>query len=224
MSGTGNMTAALAPDLAAGLGAMAIDLAPTVQAQLLDYLALLQKWNKTYNLTAIAEPERQLTHHLLDSLAMLPHVGAGPLLDVGSGAGLPGIPLALARPELRVTLMDASHKKAAFMRQAVIELGLTRRVTVLHGRVEALQTGPFAQITARAFADLNDFTRLTAHLLAEGGEWLAMKGVYPADEIAQLKGVVVTADFPLTVPGLSAQRHLLVLRPDDVHDTNSEGA
>lgn len=224
MSGKVDMTAALAPDLAAGLVAMGIDLVPTVQAQLLDYLVLLQKWNKTYNLTAITEPERQLTHHLLDSLALLPYIEAGPLLDVGSGAGLPGIPLALARPDLRVTLMDASHKKAAFMRQAVIELGLGHRVTVLHGRVETLQAGPFVQITARAFADLNDFTRLTRRVLAVGGCWLAMKGVYPYDEIAQLTGVVVSADFPLNVPGLAAQRHLLVLRPDDAHNTKREGA
>jgi len=196
-----------------GLTALRLDLPLTVQAQLLAYLALLQKWNKTYNLTAITEPERQLTHHLLDSLALLPHVGPGPLLDVGSGAGLPGIPLALARPDLKVTLIDASQKKAAFMQQAAIELGLAARVTAVHGRVEALQAGPFAQITARAFADLNDLVFLTRHLLSEGGCWLAMKGTHPHEEVAKLRGAVVSEEIELTVPGLGAQRRLLVLRP-----------
>ncbi len=199
--------------LTEGLVALRIDLSPTVRAQMLAYLALLQKWNKTYNLTAIVEPERQLTHHLLDSLALLPHVGSGPLLDVGSGAGLPGIPLALARPDLRVMLIDASQKKAAFMQQAVIELDLASRVTVVHGRVEALKTGPFAQISARAFADLNDLVRLTRHVLAEGGCWLAMKGQHPQEEVGKLQEAAVSEEIELMVPGLGAQRRLLVLRP-----------
>ncbi len=196
-----------------GLTALHLDLPVEARAQMLAYLALLQKWNKTYNLTAIVEPERQLTHHLLDSLALLPHVGPGPLLDVGSGAGLPGIPLALARPDLKVTLIDASQKKAAFMQQAVIELGLATRVTVVHGRVEALQAGPFAQITARAFANLNDLVSLTRPVLAEGGCWLAMKGLYPHEEVIKLQEAVVCEKIELTVPGLGAQRCLLVLRP-----------
>lgn len=197
-----------------GLSALHLDLSATVRAQLLAYLALLQKWNKTYNLTAITEPERQLTHHLLDSLALLPHIGPGPLLDVGSGAGLPGIPLALARPDLKVTLIDASQKKAAFMQQVTIELGLVNHVTVVHGRVEALRAGPFAQITARAFADLNDLVRLTHPLLSAGGSWLAMKGQYPHEEINNLQGAVVSEEIELTVPGMEAQRCLLVLRPN----------
>lgn len=196
-----------------GLGALKIDLPAPVRTQMLAYLALLQKWNKTYNLTAIVEPERQLTHHLLDSLALLPHVGPGPLLDVGSGAGLPGIPLALARPDLQVTLIDASQKKAAFMQQAVIELGLTSRLTVVHGRVEALQTGPFAQISARAFTDLDGLVRLTRHLLAKEGCWLAMKGQYPHEEVEKLQEAVVSEEIELMVPGLGAQRRLLILRP-----------
>ncbi len=196
-----------------GLAALHLELPDSVRAQLLDYLGLLQKWNKTYNLTAIVEPERQLTHHLLDSLALLPYVSAGPLLDVGSGAGFPGLPLALARPDLKVTLIDASQKKAAFMQQTAIELGLARRVTVVHGRVEALQAGPFAQITARAFANLNDFVCLTRHVLAEGGCWLAMKGLYPHEEVTKLQEAVVCEEIELRVPGLEAQRHLLVLRP-----------
>lgn len=196
-----------------GLSALHLDLPASVRAQMLAYLALLQKWNKTYNLTAIVEPERQLTHHILDSLALLPHVGAGPLLDVGSGAGLPGLPLALARPDLEVTLIDASQKKAAFMQQTAIELGLATRVTVVHGRVEALQAGPFAQITARAFANLNDLVRLTRHVLADGGCWLAMKGLYPHEEVTKLQEAVVCEEIELTVPGLGAQRRLLILRP-----------
>lgn len=181
------------------------------QARLLDYLDLLKKWNKTYNLTAIHEPERMLTHHLLDSLVILPHVTADRLLDVGAGAGLPGIPLAIARPDLSVTLIDASHKKAAFMQQAAIDLKLAN-VTALHGRVEDLDSATkYPQIVSRAFSDLNDFVRLTAPLLAEGGEWLAMKGLYPNEEIAQLKGARVKKDVELHVPGLDADRRLILL-------------
>lgn len=201
----------LADRLRAGLAAMRIDLDASVQARLLAYLDLLAKWNKTYNLTAIHEPERMLTHHLLDSLAVLPHAQAERLLDVGSGAGLPGIPLALARPATRVTLIDASHKKAAFMQQAIIELGL-KNAEALHGRVEDLRpAAPYGQIVSRAFSDLSEFVRLTGPLLAPGGEWLAMKGLYPNEELAQLKGARLKADHRLHVPELDADRHLIVL-------------
>jgi len=183
------------------------------QKALLAYLDLLQKWNRTYNLTAIHEPERMLTHHLLDSLAILPYVTSDRLLDVGAGAGLPGIPLAIAKPGLSVTLIDASHKKAAFMQQAAIELGLGN-VEAVHGRVEELATGEgYPQIVSRAFSDLSDFVRLTQALLAPGGEWLAMKGLYPNEEIAQLKGARLKRDVRLDVPGLEAERHLIVLEP-----------
>jgi 16S rRNA (guanine527-N7)-methyltransferase len=193
------------------LTAMGLAIAADRQGRLLDYLALLKKWNKTYNLTAIHEPERMLTHHLLDSLAVLPYVTGDRLLDVGAGAGLPGIPLAIVRPDLAVTLIDASHKKAAFMQQAAIELKLDN-VTAVHGRVEDLQgVAPFPQIVSRAFSDLSDFVRLTAPLLAEGGEWLAMKGLYPNEEIAQLKGARLKRDIELQVPGLGADRHLVIL-------------
>jgi 16S rRNA (guanine527-N7)-methyltransferase len=181
------------------------------QARLLDYLALLKKWNSTYNLTAIHEPDKMLTHHLLDSLAVLPYVTADRLLDVGAGAGLPGIPLAIARPDLSVTLIDASHKKCAFMQQAAIELRLAN-VEAVHGRVEDLDPeAPYPQIVSRAFSDLSDFVRLTARLLAPGGEWLAMKGLYPHEEIAQLKGARVKRDVELQVPGLAADRHLIIM-------------
>lgn len=181
------------------------------EAALIDYLDLMAKWNKTYNLTAIHEPERMLTHHILDSLVILPHVGAGPLLDVGSGAGLPGVPLAIMCPELQVTVLDASQKKCGFMQQAAIELKLGN-VSVVHGRVEDFRPpAGFPQIVSRAFSDLSEFVRLTRHLLAEGGQWLAMKGLYPHEEIAQLKGARVERDVPLHVPGLGADRHLIVM-------------
>lgn len=197
--------------LSAGMAAMDLNLDAPVQQRLIAYLDLLAKWNKTYNLTAIHDPERMLTHHLLDSLAVLPHVRAGRLLDVGSGAGLPGIPLALARPGMHVTMLDASNKKASFMQQAIIELGL-KNAEALHTRVEDLKPElPFDQIVSRAFSDLSEFVRLTGHLLAPGGEWLAMKGLYPNEELAQLKGARLKADHRLRVPELDAERHLIVL-------------
>ena len=203
----------LAARLADGVSALGLDVDERARAALLDYLGLLEKWNKTYNLTAIHEPEPMLTHHLLDSLIIAPQVGAGPLLDVGSGAGLPGIPLAIARPGLRVTLLDASQKKCGFMRQAAIDLKLSN-VTVTHARVEDFRPADgFPQVVSRAFSDLSEFVRLTRHLVAPGGEWLAMKGLYPHEEIAQLKGARVTRDVPLRVPGLDADRHLIVMEP-----------
>ena len=203
----------LAARLADGVSALGLDVDERARAALLDYLGLLEKWNKTYNLTAIHEPERMLTHHLLDSLIIAPQVGAGPLLDVGSGAGLPGIPLAIARPGLRVTLLDASQKICGFMRQAAIDLKLSN-VTVTHARVEDFRPADgFPQVVSRAFSDLSEFVRLTRHLVAPGGEWLAMKGLYPHEEIAQLKGARVTRDVPLRVPGLDADRHLIVMEP-----------
>ncbi len=203
----------LGSHLSEALAALGLDPEPRQEVAWLDYLDLMAKWNKTFNLTAIHELERMLTHHLLDSLAVAPHVGAGPLLDVGSGAGLPGIPLAILRPELKVTLLDASQKKCGFMQQAAIELKLPN-VTVVHARVEEFRPRDgFAQVVSRAFSELSEFVRLTRHLVAEGGEWLAMKGLYPNEEIAQLTGARVTRDIPLHVPGLNADRHLIVLEP-----------
>jgi 16S rRNA (guanine527-N7)-methyltransferase len=197
--------------LAAGLAKLGLDLPDVAQQKLLAFRDLLLKWNKTYNLTALRDPQQAIAHHLLDSLAILPHVGPGPLLDVGSGGGLPGIPLAIARPDLTVCMVDAVQKKTTFLQQVVIELGL-RNVTVHHARVEEM-VGQFAQITSRAFAELTLFVDLTRHLLAPGGRWLAMKGVRPDSEIAALPaGIVVDAIIPLTVPGLEAERHLIILK------------
>jgi 16S rRNA (guanine527-N7)-methyltransferase len=188
-----------------------MDLPQATQHKLLDYLALLVKWNKVHNLTAVRDPDEMVTLHLLDSLAVLPHLQARDLLDVGSGAGLPGIPLALARPELKVTVLDASHKKTTFQRQAKAELGLGN-LDVICTRVEEYRPEQkFGCVISRAFSDLAEFIKLTAHLRADDGFWLAMKGVYPYDELAQLKNPVAEV-VPLRVPGLEAQRHLVFIK------------
>ena len=197
--------------LSSGLAELGLELSPATQAQLLAFRDLLLKWNKTYNLTALRDPQQALSHHLLDSLAILPHVGPEPLLDVGSGGGLPGIPLAIVRPELAVRMVDTVQKKATFLQQAAIQLGL-KNVTVNHARVEELP-GQYAQISSRAFAELSLFVELTRHLLAPGGRWLAMKGVRPDAEIAALPtDIVVESIIPLSVPGLDAERHLIILK------------
>ncbi len=194
-----------------GLAELGIDLPQEAQQKLLAFRDLLLKWNKTYNLTALRDPEQAISHHLLDSLAILPHVGDGVLLDVGSGGGLPGIPLAIARPQLPVSMVDTVQKKATFLQQAAIQLGL-KNVAVHHARVEELP-GQYAQISSRAFAEIGLFVRLTRHLLAPGGRWLAMKGVRPDDEMAALPAdVVVERIIPLHVPGLGAERHLIILK------------
>ena len=197
--------------LATGLAKLALTLPDEAQLQLLAFRDLLLKWNKTYNLTALRDPAQAISHHLLDSLAILPHVGASTLLDVGSGGGLPGIPLAIAKPELAVSMVDTVQKKTTFLQQAVIELAL-KNVTVHHARVEAMQ-GQYAQISSRAFAELGLFVSLTRHLLAPNGRWLAMKGVRPDDELKALPAdITVEAIIPLTVPGLGAERHLIILK------------
>ena len=202
-----------AVQLARGLMAMNTCVSQEQQEKLLAYLDLLYKWNRVYSLTALKADDQAVSHHLLDSLSILPFVPTGNLLDVGSGGGTPGIPLAIARPELTVTLLDSNTKKAAFLRQAAIELGLNN-IAVHSGRVEQYHpdTG-FAAITSRAFAELADFVSLSKHLLAPGGRWLAMKGVRPEEEMARLPDDVgVDAAYPLTVPGIDGERHLVVLR------------
>lgn len=202
---------ALRADLEPGLDALGLDRA--LAAPLLDYLALLQRWNATYNLTAIRDPRQMVTLHLLDSLAMHPFVaGLDSLADLGTGPGLPGIPLALAHPGLQVTLVESSGKKARFLREAVRTLGL-RNARVAESRAEALdEPGAHAAITARALATLPDILAVGGHLLAPGGRLLAMKGVRPDEEIAALPaGWAVQAVHPLRVPGLAAERHLVVV-------------
>lgn len=194
------------------LDALGLDLSAEVRAQLLAYVALILKWNKVYNLTAIRDEAQAIDLHIVDSLTLLPHVKADRIADIGAGAGLPGIVLAICRPELRVELVDTVDKKCVFMRQAAGSLGL-KNVIVHHARVEKLQLEPFPLITSRAFAELADFVSLTMHLLADGGHWLAMKGVYPSEEIARLPaGVKVAESIPLTLPGMDAERHLIVIQ------------
>ena len=200
--------------LATGIAALGLALPDGAEAKLLAYLALLDKWNRVYNLTAVRDTQRMVSHHLLDSLAAVPFFQGETVLDVGSGGGLPGIPLAIARPELQVTLIDSTAKKTAFLLQAKAELGL-KNLQVVTGRVEEFrpETG-FDVVTSRAFSDLKEFVTLTRHLLKPTGRWLAMKGLYPNEEIAQLPpGVKVSADHALVVPGLDASRHLIVLEP-----------
>jgi len=202
---------ALRAELDAGLAALGLDAA--LAAPLLAYLALLDRWNRTYNLTAIRDPRAMVSLHLLDSLAMHPFVrDLGNLADLGSGAGLPGIPLAIAVPALQVTLVESNGKKARFLREAARTLALGN-VRVAESRAEALaQPGAFDAITARAMATLADLLAAGAHLLRPGGRLLAMKGVVPDDEIAALPpGWQVQAVHPLVVPGLAAERHLVVV-------------
>lgn len=194
-----------------GLLAMGLHLSDAQQKQLLAYVHLLMKWNSTYNLTALREADRIISHHVLDSLSILPFIQDGKtLLDVGSGGGTPGILVAIARPNVSITLMDSNSKKTAFLRQAIVELGLDAEV--ITGRVESLQNRSFDYITARAFAELSDFTQLTRHLLAPQGSWVAMKGVYPYEELAQLSDdIEVKGVETVAVPQIDAQRHIVLM-------------
>jgi 16S rRNA (guanine527-N7)-methyltransferase len=207
---TSEFPAELRAELDAGLAALALD--PALAMPLLAYLALLDRWNRTYNLTAIRDPREMVGKHLLDSLAMHPYIGAGNLADLGAGAGLPGIPLAIAKPGLQVTLVESNGKKARFLREAVRTLGLAN-ARVAESRAEALdEPGAYDAITARALAMLPLIIALGGHLLKPGGRLLAMKGAVPDDEITSLPaGWRVERVQPLTVPGLAAERHLVVV-------------
>jgi 16S rRNA (guanine527-N7)-methyltransferase len=201
---------ALREDLESGLHALG--LAPALSEPLLAYLALLDRWNRAYNLTAIRDPGEMVAKHLLDSLAMHPFAKAGTLADLGTGPGLPGIPLAIARPALQVTLVESNGKKARFLREAVRTLQLSN-ARVAESRIEALDLpAAFDAITARALATLPLILELGGHLLKPRGRLLAMKGALPTDEIAALPpGWRVERIEPLDVPGLSAERHLVVV-------------
>ncbi|MDO5640546.1 MAG: 16S rRNA (guanine(527)-N(7))-methyltransferase RsmG [Neisseria sp.] len=197
-----------------GLQAMELSLTTAQQLLLLEYVALLKKWNSTYNLTALRDEATMISHHILDSLTLLPYVeGAQTLMDVGSGGGMPGIPTAICRPDLQITLLDSNTKKTTFLQQAVIELGL-HNVTVASGRVEAMHDKKVDVVTSRAFAELADFISLTKHLLNDKGYWAAMKGVYPYEEIAHMPdNVEVVKVDKLNVPGLDAERHMVLMQP-----------
>jgi len=195
-----------------GLERLGLDLPAAARQKLLDYVALIAKWNQVHNLTAIREPVKMVTHHLLDSLALLKVID-GPakrVVDIGTGAGLPGIPLAIARPDWSVTLLDSNHKKGVFLQQAVSELGLSN-ATVFVDRVEAFRPeGGFDYVVSRAFSDLPEFAELSRHLRAPGGALLAMKGVYPYEEVLQLSPEIGTVEvIRLDVPGVDAERHLV---------------
>lgn len=197
-----------------GLTAMQLDLPEAQQHKLLAYLALLKKWNGTYNLTALRDESKIVSHHLLDSLTLLPYVrDASTLMDVGSGCGMPGIPTAICRPDLQIILSDSNTKKTSFLQQAVIELALPN-VTVTAGRVEAMHDVEVDVVTSRAFAELHDFIALTKHLLKPGGYWAAMKGVYPYEELENVPAdVEVFQVDKLNVPTLNAERHMVLMRP-----------
>lgn len=199
-----------------GLGELALALPADLMEQLLAYTGLLGKWNRTYNLTAIRDPLQMISHHLLDSLAVLPHLPLTPggrLADVGSGAGLPGIALAIARPDCTFVLNDSSQKKAAFLRQAIIQLGL-HNAQVHEGRVESWHPeARFAVVISRAFAELAAFVAACRHLVSSGGVLAAMKGAYPRAELARLPpGARCDTVLQLRVPLLEAQRHLALCR------------
>lgn len=208
------MTPQAALDL--GLAELSLALPDKARARLIDYVSLLAKWNRTYNLTAIDDPLRMVSHHLLDSLAVachLPMPANARLADAGSGAGLPGIPLAIARPQWRVTLAESSEKKTAFLRQAALELGLPN-VEVYQGRVEKWRPAErFAVVISRAFAELAKFIETCRHLVAPGGTLAAMKGALPAAELQSVPaGCDCSRVLPLRIPQVEAARHLVLCR------------
>ncbi|MCP3664535.1 MAG: 16S rRNA (guanine(527)-N(7))-methyltransferase RsmG [Gammaproteobacteria bacterium] len=195
-----------------GLQTMGISLTENQQAQLLDYLALLVKWNQAFNLTAIRDPAEMVSRQLLDSLSILDLLQGDRILDVGTGPGLPGIPLAIACPGLEFTLLDSNSKKTRFIQQSIGSLKL-KNITVVQNRVEDFQPEKgFSTITSRAFSDLLKMTTLTRHLLTSGGCWLAMKGIIPTDELVPLErqGYAVEV-VVLQVPGTSSGRHAILI-------------
>ncbi|WP_447739800.1 16S rRNA (guanine(527)-N(7))-methyltransferase RsmG [Variovorax boronicumulans] len=212
------MSATPLDTLRAGAAALGVALSDTQGEQLLAYGTLMLKWNKVYNLTAVRDPAGVMTHHLLDSLAAVAPLqrewtGKGRLLDVGSGGGLPGVVIAIMRPDIEVSCLDAVAKKAAFVQQVAAELELPN-LRGLHARVESL-AGSYEVISSRAFASLPDFFNGSVHLLAPGGVWLAMKGKVPTDELAVLPaGVAVFHVEQLTVPGLDAERCIVWARKE----------
>jgi 16S rRNA (guanine527-N7)-methyltransferase len=204
---------ALAAVLDQGIKDMTLEISPEQQTKLMGYLALMNKWNAVYNLTSLRDPQQMVTHHLLDSLAAVPaFADARNVLDVGAGGGLPGIVLAIVRPDMNVAMIDTVHKKTAFLNQVKAELKLTN-VSVHTMKVQDLVVNePFDVITSRAFADLSDFVNWSGHLLAEGGKFIALKGVAPSEERERLPQDWKVVDLqPLWVPRLQAERHLVFI-------------
>ncbi len=211
--------------LAGGLECMGLSVSLEQQAKLIDYIALICKWNQVHNLTAIRDPLEMVTLHALDSLSILPYVDGSRLLDVGAGAGLPSIPLSICRPYMQIVAVDAVQKKVSFMRQAKIELGLDN-FTPIHARVERLIAadkevgGEFDIVTSRAFSEMAMFIGLSKHLLLNGGRWLAMKGVIPDQEMG---GVVEVSQIKrLEVAGLNAERHLIIINNKLLENKNED--
>lgn len=202
-----------ADELTLGARELGVELTEAQHSQLLGYLSLLIKWNKAYNLTAVRDPNEMVSRHLLDSLSVVPFIEGNRQLDVGSGGGMPGIPLAILFPDMKISVLDSNGKKTRFLTQVKLELKLDN-LEVIHSRAEAFQpTVPFTGIISRAFSSLEDFTQWTRHMGDSQTRWLAMKGLHPADEL-----VALPADFhlesaqALAVPGCQGQRHLLILR------------
>ncbi len=195
-----------------GVVELGLALGRSERSKLLQYLALLEKWNQVYNLTAIRDKGKMVSGHLLDCLSVVPYLTGTRMLDAGSGAGLPGIPVAVARPDIQVALLDSNQKKAAFLRQAVTDLQL-KNATVVCERLEAWDAGEkFDLIISRAFAEIAEFIALTTHLLAPRGVFAAMKGIYPFEEIEHLPpGFRVQQVHSVAVPGLEAERHLVLI-------------
>ena len=213
------MSANLAQGLSTGVQALGLNLSPDQQQRLLDYMGLIQKWTKVYNLTAVRDPAEMLTHHLLDSLTAIAPLTrhtkgqAIRVLDVGSGGGLPGVVLAICMPEVNVTCVDTVAKKAAFVQQVAVSMKLPN-LRGIHARVESL-TDPYQVVCCRAFASLPDFVTWSRSALAEDGVWMAMKGKHPQEEIDALpKGVKVFHVEPLTVPGLAVDRCMVWMKPE----------
>lgn len=199
--------------LSQGLTTLGLELSAEVQGQLLHFIQLLAKWNKAYNLTAVRDPAEMVTKHLLDSLAISPYLQRGEIIDIGTGPGLPGIPLALLRPDDQFTLLDSNSKKTRFVTQAVMELGI-RNVTVVQSRAEAYQPAhPFDVVIARAFAGISELLRRVQHLCAAGTRVIAMKGQYPEDEMEGWPaGFRCESIEKITIPGLQAERHVVLIR------------
>jgi 16S rRNA (guanine527-N7)-methyltransferase len=198
--------------LASGIAELGLDLGKEAQCKLLGHLELLDKWNRIHNLTAVRDIEKAVSVHLLDSLAIIPHLSGKRMLDAGSGAGFPGIPVALAKPDIHIDLLDSNHKKCAFLRQAIAHAGLANAKVVCE-RVESWHpAAPYDCILSRAFADLAEVVSQTRHLLAPGGVIAAMKGVHPFEEIERIpQEFRVRGVRALAVPGLGAERHLVLL-------------